>query len=81
MATLDIFQDDAFSVTSLSSTITDGSPVSDGGRGLKLAPLHRLVASSIGSPVSDGGRGLKQQAFRDRRIYAVVRPSAMAGVD
>ncbi len=36
-----------------------GSPVSDGGRGLKLRGLFAPVTGAHGSPVSDGGRGLK----------------------
>ncbi len=36
-----------------------GSPVSDGGRGLKQERARALVQEHVGSPVSDGGRGLK----------------------
>ncbi len=36
-----------------------GSPVSDGGRGLKLVQVPCAAALAVGSPVSDGGRGLK----------------------
>ena len=36
-----------------------GSPVSDGGRGLKHEVQTGRVDAQSGSPVSDGGRGLK----------------------
>ena len=36
-----------------------GSPVSDGGRGLKHPHSRSDRAGYLGSPVSDGGRGLK----------------------
>ena len=57
-----------------------GSPVSDGGRGLKLHEIER-VRRDARSPVSDGGRGLKQRPAGARQQPADVRPSAMAGVD
>ena len=38
-----------------------GSPVSDGGRGLKQTVTTSAPAGCRGSPVSDGGRGLKQR--------------------
>ena len=37
-----------------------GSPVSDGGRGLKLSAVVQGYLNHARSPVSDGGRGLKQ---------------------
>ena len=40
--------------------VRSGSPVSDGGRGLKRAMGLRVLKDMEGSPVSDGGRGLKQ---------------------
>ncbi len=58
-----------------------GSPVSDGGRGLKLLVTPQLGPLCLGSPVSDGGRGLKQSAASARAGLPTVRPSAMAGVD
>jgi len=106
-----------------------GSPVSDGGRGLKLPPplehparwqwfarqrwrawietswrrwagasrprfarqrwrawIETTMAASQsnmthGSPVSDGGRGLKLGLLGIGTASAMVRPSAMAGVD
>jgi len=41
---------------------TSGSPVSDGGRGLKRGGVAQTGGSGDGSPVSDGGRGLKPNA-------------------
>ena len=41
-----------------------GSPVSDGGRGLKLPPPPLWTKPKGGSPVSDGGRGLKHAGPR-----------------
>jgi len=41
-----------------------GSPVSDGGRGLKLEPIAHRPRTFGGSPVSDGGRGLKHVGYR-----------------
>ncbi len=41
-----------------------GSPVSDGGRGLKQQRGGRALQSRLGSPVSDGGRGLKRITTR-----------------
>ena len=38
-----------------------GSPVSDGGRGLKHLIQSVRMGKPDGSPVSDGGRGLKQR--------------------
>ena len=58
-----------------------GSPVSDGGRGLKLVQVPCAAALAVGSPVSDGGRGLKQQEIGMKVFVWAVRPSAMAGVD
>ena len=58
-----------------------GSPVSDGGRGLKPVDALPRVAVCAGSPVSDGGRGLKQIEVVGPGIQGKVRPSAMAGVD
>ncbi len=46
-----------------------GSPVSDGGRGLKQERARALVQEHVGSPVSDGGRGLKQ-FLRDTSPHA-----------
>ena len=46
-----------------------GSPVSDGGRGLKQERPRALVQEHVGSPVSDGGRGLKQ-FLRDTSPHA-----------
>ena len=37
-----------------------GSPVSDGGRGLKQLTQRTQHSRPLGSPVSDGGRGLKR---------------------
>ena len=58
-----------------------GSPVSDGGRGLKQERARALVQEHVGSPVSDGGRGLKLIDVAPVAYQALVRPSAMAGVD
>ena len=59
----------------------DGSPVSDGGRGLKLQVAHQSHRPLVGSPVSDGGRGLKLVGGVENVSLIEVRPSAMAGVD
>ena len=59
----------------------EGSPVSDGGRGLKLPVIEAGTQRAVGSPVSDGGRGLKPALAYAWAQFFAVRPSAMAGVD
>ena len=63
------------------SNMTHGSPVSDGGRGLKHRAAIAAPCRAAGSPVSDGGRGLKLGLLGIGTASAMVRPSAMAGVD
>ena len=58
-----------------------GSPVSNDGRGLKHMTSNAVTTSRDGSPVSNDGRGLKQIQALLSCSCAMVRPSAMTGVD
>ena len=54
-----------------------GSPVSDGGRGLKHPHSRSDRAGYLGSPVSDGGRGLKLLPVRPGSLGGGIRLSRM----
>ena len=58
-----------------------GSPVSSDGRGLKRAAIEAGEAVAGGSPVSSDGRGLKPLLISSVPPMALVRPSAVTGVD
>ena len=76
MATLDIFQDDAFSVTSLSSTITDipDVPTKLGDKGL----FQEEGISTTSFMIERQGSSIKLLPTAPAVVCASLSPSALA---